>query len=83
MCIRDSVNTRGGGDAIFVIHGKLMKGTWERPDYDQKTTYKLENGEELTLAPGNTWITMIPEEREGVVTYADGTDETIKGSINE
>lgn len=80
---RRIVNTRGGGDAIFVIHGKLMKGTWERPDYDQKTTYKLENGEELTLAPGNTWITMIPEEREVVVTYADGTDETIKGSINE
>lgn len=78
---RRIVDLRGSGDALFVIHGKLMKGTWERPSYEDKTIYKLESGEEITLAPGNTWISMIPTGSEVGVTFADGTDETITGSV--
>lgn len=80
---RRIVDVKGGGDALFVIHGKLLKGTWERPTYEEKTTYKLESGEELTFAPGNTWISMIPKGSEVKVTFADGTDETITGSVDE
>lgn len=79
---RRIVDVKGSGDAVFVIHGKLMKGVWERPAYDHKTTYRLENGDELTFAPGNTWITMMPEGREVTVTYADGTDDTLTGEMN-
>ena len=76
---RRIVDVKGSGDALFVIHGKLMKGTWERPTYDSATSYKLESGEEITLAPGNTWISMLPAGKDVAVTYADGTDETISG----
>lgn len=76
---RRIVDVKGSGDALFVIHGKLMKGTWERPTYDSATSYKLESGEEITLAPGNTWISMMPAGKDAVVTYADGTEETISG----
>lgn len=76
---RRIVDVKGSGDALFVIHGKLMKGTWERPTYDSKTTYLLESGDELTFAPGNTWITMMPSGREAKVTYADGTEDTLTG----
>ena len=79
---RRIVDVKGSGDALFVIHGKLIKGTWERPTYDSPTSYTLESGEELTLAPGNTWITMMPSGREVTVTYADGTDETIVGEAD-
>lgn len=76
---RRIVDVKGSGDALFVIHGKLMKGTWERPTYDSATTYLLESGDELTFAPGNTWITMLPEGKNVEVTYADGTDDTLSG----
>lgn len=79
---RRIVDVKGSGDALFVIHGKLLKGTWERPTYDSPTTYTLESGETLTLAPGNTWITMLPSGRDITVTYADGTDETINGEAD-
>lgn len=79
---RRIVDVKGSGDALFVVNGKLMKGTWERPTYDSKTTYMLEGGEELTFAPGSTWITMMPTGREAAVTYADGTEDTLTGEAS-
>ncbi|MEG2575680.1 MAG: DUF3048 domain-containing protein [Christensenella sp.] len=72
---RKVVDVKGSGDAEFIIHGKHLKGTWERPSYDEKTTYKLENGEELTFAPGNTWIEIHPAEAEAKVTYGGDSAE--------
>ncbi len=80
---RRIVDVKGSGDAMFVVHGKLMKGTWQRASYDSPTTYLLENGERLTLAPGNTWIEMHPTGKEVVATLADGSTETTIGKSNE
>jgi hypothetical protein len=73
---RKITTLEGGGEAEFIIHGKYLKGTWERQDYSDKTTYKLENGREVTLTPGNTWIEIHPSEKEVITTLADGTEQT-------
>ncbi|MGI6153337.1 MAG: DUF3048 domain-containing protein [Christensenellaceae bacterium] len=70
---RKIVEMAGEGPAEFFIHGKHMKGTWVRPEYTDITVYYLENGEELTLAPGNTWIEVHPNDKTVLVDYDDGT----------
>lgn len=63
----------GSGKAEFYIGGKHLLGTWEKDDITDATIYKLENGEEITLKPGNTWIEVQPSSKDVVTTYTDGT----------
>ncbi len=72
---RKLIEMSGSGPAEFYIHGKHLNGTWERPSYSDRTIFRLENGEELTLAPGNTWITIHPNDKSVVTTYTDGTQD--------
>lgn len=73
---RKKVDVFGSGKAEFVIHGKHMMGTWEREKESDPTVYYLENGDEVTLTPGNTWIEIHPDNRPVVTTFADGSDST-------
>ncbi|MEG0357490.1 MAG: DUF3048 domain-containing protein [Christensenellaceae bacterium] len=69
---RRQVDVIGEGPAEFVVHGKHLKGTWSRPSGSDPTTYTLENGEDLVLTPGNTWIEIHPNNKSIVTTYTDG-----------
>jgi len=72
---RKKIEMFGEGPAEYVIHGKHLKGTWSREDSaGAPTIFKLDNGEELTLTPGNTWIEVHPNNKTVVTTYADGTE---------
>ncbi len=62
-----------GGKAEFFVGGKHMTGTWLKPDRKAGTEYKLDDGTELVLKPGNTWIAVQPEMKNIVTTYTDGT----------
>ncbi|MDL2238287.1 DUF3048 domain-containing protein [Christensenellaceae bacterium OttesenSCG-928-K19] len=77
---RKKIELFGSGKAEFFIHGKHMTGTWERQDSTVSTTYYLENGEEVTLVPGNTWIEIYPEDKRVAVTHVDGTEEIVNGN---
>ena len=70
---RAKVDVFGEGPAEFIIHGKHLKGTWKRAAVEDSTKYYLESGEEVTLAPGNTWIAMHPNHMPVTIEYADGT----------
>jgi hypothetical protein len=39
----------------------------------------VENGEEVTFAPGNTWIEIHPNNKQVITTYDDGTTEVENG----
>lgn len=71
---RKKIDVFGEGPAEFIIHGKHMHGTWERASNSDSTKYYLENGEEVTLTPGNTWIAMHPNNKAVVINYDDGTE---------
>ncbi len=72
---RKLIEVSGEGPALFIINGKYMEGTWSRPSYADKTTYKLASGEEVTFTPGNTWIEMHPNNKSVIANMEDGTQK--------
>jgi hypothetical protein len=40
--------------------GRLIVGRWERPSLDEPTTFTAKDGTAITLAPGRTWIELLP-----------------------
>lgn len=62
--------TTGSGRAWVFSGGRLIEGTWSRPDQSSPWTLETEAGEEIFLTPGRTWVSLI---REGqAVTVPDG-----------
>ena len=57
---RQNLNTVGSGDGYYITKGHIRKITWSKPSRSAKTEYKYENGEELVLNPGQTWIQIVP-----------------------
>lgn len=53
----------GNGKAEFFIGGKHMTGTWSKTDRHAGTVYKLSDGSNLVLKPGNTWIALQPDSK--------------------
>ena len=52
----------GGGRADYYIGGKLIKGTWKKDAADSPTIFYDDQGQQIVLKPGNTWIHIHPEE---------------------
>lgn len=59
----------GTGDAYVFTNGKVIKGTWKREgDYDPNMFYD-ENGNEIVLNQGKTWICCIWKEYADYISY--------------
>jgi len=52
--------TVGSGPVWVLRNGEIYKGTWRRPSLGDTTTYWLPNGQEISLAPGQTWVEVVP-----------------------
>jgi Protein of unknown function (DUF3048) N-terminal domain/Protein of unknown function (DUF3048) C-terminal domain len=52
----------GRGDLLLFRNGKVIQGTWERPDEDDVTELLDRRGEEIALAPGQTWVELFPTD---------------------
>jgi hypothetical protein len=50
----------GEGDADYYIGGKLVRGTWKRPTVEDDTVFFDNEGKQIILRPGNTWIHLHP-----------------------
>ncbi len=48
----------GEGEAWVFSQGTVTTGTWSKPDNLSRTTYRDQNGDEIVLTPGTTWISM-------------------------
>lgn len=66
---RRNVEVTGSGDAEFFVNGKHLKGKWSRPSLSDQTKYTLDDGSELILSPGNTWIHLHPKTKTITTTY--------------
>jgi Protein of unknown function (DUF3048) N-terminal domain/Protein of unknown function (DUF3048) C-terminal domain len=55
------VVSTGSGVAYILRGGKMYTGTWEREGLAQITTFRT-GGREVQLAPGNTWIELVPND---------------------
>ncbi|WP_346698841.1 DUF3048 domain-containing protein [Catenibacillus scindens] len=51
----------GEGKGIYITDGKAVDITWERSDGSVPTTYYIEDGTQLKINPGKTYIAVVPE----------------------
>lgn len=50
----------GTGNADYFMGGKHYAGVWERKDYNERTVFYGEDGNEIKLQPGKTLIIQMP-----------------------
>lgn len=63
----------GSGRAFLFRDGRVIKGRWERETVDDPVRFVTKAGDEMVLAPGSTWIELVPNdqgEAKGSFTYA-------------
>ena len=54
------VTLTGSGKAFVLRDGRAIAGRWERPTLKDVTTFVTRDGDEITLAPGRTWVQLVP-----------------------
>jgi hypothetical protein len=54
----------GSGRAYVLRDGRVIKGRWERDGLDELTRFVTKDGTEITLAPGRTWVELLPSTVE-------------------
>jgi hypothetical protein len=50
----------GQGKAYILRGGRIVVGTWKRPTLKDVTKFYDAQGNEVSLAPGNTWVELFP-----------------------
>ncbi len=64
---RQDLSNIGSGEGFLFSGGKCIKIKWSKASRNAKTVYTYENGEEVVLNPGRTFINIVPEN--GNITY--------------
>ena len=57
---RQELETTGKGTGYFITNGYALPITWSKETRDAKTVYAYEDGTELTLNDGNTFVQIVP-----------------------
>ncbi len=52
--------TVGKGPVWILRNGEIFKGTWVRQSLAQTTSYYTPSGQQIPLAPGQTWVEVVP-----------------------
>ena len=55
------VTATGSGPLVVMRDGVAISGTWTRPNVNQPAALTNSAGKPITLAPGNTWIELVPD----------------------
>jgi hypothetical protein len=53
----------GRGVAYVLRNGRVIKGTWERDGVKDITVFRDAQGNEISLAPGTTWVELLPDDK--------------------
>lgn len=53
----------GTGTATVATGGKTLTGTWSKADKNSPLVLLTEDGKSLDLAPGNTWVELLPQPK--------------------
>lgn len=54
------VTLTGGGKAYVLRDGRMIVGRWERGSLDAVTKFYDKAGNQIALAPGTTWVELLP-----------------------
>ena len=47
---------------MFLLGGTYSEGTWEKTAVSEPTWFYGAGGQKITLAPGQTWVQIVPED---------------------
>ena len=56
----EDITTLGSGDVYIFQNGTAITGTWTKTSVDEQIKFFDENGKEIALAPGQTFVTAVP-----------------------
>jgi hypothetical protein len=56
--------TIGSNPAWVLRDGKMIRGTWTRKTISDQFTLKDAQGQVIALAPGRTWVELLPTPRK-------------------
>jgi hypothetical protein len=56
------VTLTGSGPAYVLRDGRMIRGRWERKRLSDVTTLVARDGSEIALAPGRTWVELLPSD---------------------
>ncbi|MGH2690896.1 MAG: DUF3048 domain-containing protein [Actinomycetota bacterium] len=59
----------GSGDLFVFRSGKVIKGTWQREDESASTRLVDAQGDDIALAPGQTWVELFPEDAPTAIEF--------------
>ncbi len=59
----------GSGDLYVFRNGKVIQGRWDRDEDSDKTQLLDRKGEEIFLAPGQTWVELFPDDPASPVEF--------------
>lgn len=57
---RKEIVTIGAGDAYVLRNGLLVRATWKKENMVNRTRFYNEQNQEIKLAPGSTWVQIVP-----------------------
>jgi hypothetical protein len=55
------VESVGSGKAYVFRNGRMVVGTWKRPSLHAVTKFFGPDGKRIPLAPGRTWVELLPD----------------------
>lgn len=61
-CAYEILGGSGKGEGYYITNGKATKITWEKTTENGITHFFLENGEEITLNAGMTYVALVPDD---------------------
>lgn len=53
-----TIDIVGSGNGLLLSNGKLIEINWQKNSLDEKTIFTRQDGEEIYLTPGQTWISV-------------------------
>jgi hypothetical protein len=56
------VDLTGSGKAYVLRDGEVIRGRWQRESLHDVTTFVTKDGTQIALAPGRTWVELLPSE---------------------
>lgn len=56
------ITVTGKGDALILRDGGVYRGEWSKRDAESDLVWRTRAGRPLPLAPGNTWIELVPAD---------------------
>ena len=67
--------TTGTGEGYYITNGKAIKVTWQCDAIGEPTVFYDENGDEITLNRGRTWVCVIKNSYADRITFYGSTED--------